>query len=119
MILIDPSLDKSTPLAPLGGNSGLLYPTSPFHPNSEENLGPRDIKQLDGVLLRNMKNSATSLNPSAITIPLDVELQRDRERRQPSKADSDGYLPAEYRDRVILFDYDDLTGRPRGSRQPS
>ena len=121
VILIDPSLDKSTPLAP-PLEEILAYCTSPVHfdPNSEENLGPRDIKQLDGILLRNMKNSSNPpLNPSAITIPLDVELQRDRERRQPSKADSEGYLPAEYRNRVILFDYDDLTRKtPEGVENP-
>ena len=121
VILIDPSLDKSTPLAP-PLEEILDYCTPPVHfdPNSEENLGPRDIKQLDGVLLRNMKNSSNPpLNPSAITIPLDVELQRDRERRQPSKADSEGYLPAEYRNRVILFDYDDLTRKtPEGVDNP-
>ena len=53
VILIDPSLDKSTPLAsPL--EEILAYCTSPVHfdPNSEENLGPRGITQLDGILLR-------------------------------------------------------------------
>ena len=65
------------------------------------------------------KSSNPPLNPSAITIPLDIELQRDRERRQPSKADSEGYLPTEYRNRVILFDYEDLTRKtPEGVENP-
>lgn len=120
-ILIDPSLDKSAPLSPpLEEILGYCNPPINFDPDSEENLGPRDIKQLDGRLLRNMKNSSNPpLNPSAITIPLDVDLQRDRERRQPVKADNEGYLPSEYRNRVILFDHDDLTRKtPEGVDNP-
>lgn len=119
--LIDPSSDKSSPLAaPIEEILPYCKISIHFDPKSEDNLGPRELKQHDGILIQQMKASINPpLNPSAITIPLDRDLQRDRERRQPRKADDEGYLPEGYRNRVISFDYEDLTRKtPDGVEPP-
>ena len=121
VVLIDPSLDKATPLAaPVEEILQYCSPPTHFDPSTEENLGPRERRQTDGILLRKMMPSVSPpLNPSSITIPLDRELQRDRERRQPRKANDEGYLPSKYRNRVISFDYEDLTRKtPRDAESP-
>ncbi len=119
--LIDPSLDKSSPLAaPIEEILNFCKEPIHFNPKSDGSRGPRELRQLDGILLRQMKESVNPpLNPRSITIPLDRELQRDRERRQPRKADDEGYLPEKFRDRIISFDYEDLIRKtPDGVEAP-
>ena len=65
-------------------------------------------RQADGRRIREMlPPNKIPLNPSSVTIPLDRELQRDREKTA-EKADEAGYLKPENRNRIIQFDYEDL-----------
>lgn len=119
-ILIDSSIEKSLPLAsPVEEIMHFCLKTTVFK-EDYDNSGPRDERQDDGFRIREMMPPSKSpLNPSSITIPLDRELQRDRERRQPKKADEGGYLPSESRNRVLHFDNDDLTRRvPKAVEAP-
>jgi len=100
IIILDPSKDKSTPVAaPIREWAKQNSPDSQA-PLLEESPGrendARSQRWCDGNELQRMQPpSRTALNPSAITIPIDVEIQDDRERRQPRITDDEGYLPAE------------------------
>jgi len=97
LIILDPSEDKSTPVAaPIREwittnspeSSSILLEESPGRENDSSNQ-----RWLDGKSLRNMQApSRLALNPSAVSIPLDIEIQQDRERRKPRSVDSEGYF---------------------------
>ena len=100
VVLLDPSLDDASPAAaPIRewaskndpGDEAEILDTKP-----SQAVSPRDIRQSDGKLLWNMRKPSNSpLNPSSVTISIDSQMQRDRERRQPSHSIDDGYLPEE------------------------
>ena len=120
-IIIDPSIEKSSPLAsPVEEIIHLCADPTLFDAGHDDFPGPRDERQADGKRIRQMLPAYNApLNASSITIPLDRELQRDRERRQPKKSEEGGYLKAENRNRVIQFDYEDLIRKaPKGVENP-
>ena len=121
IILIDPSIEKSSPLAsPVEELLHMCKDPISFKGTHDDYPGPRDQRQADGRRIREMlPPNKIPLNPSSVTIPLDRELQRDRERRQPKKADEAGYLKPENRNRIIQFDYEDLIRKtPKGTEKP-
>jgi len=98
VIILDSSIDEtSPPAAPIRewirkedekGNIG-----SPFN-YDELNYSSRSSRQDDGLQISEGKTPKSApINPSAISIPIDTYLQRDRERRQPTIPEGDGYLP--------------------------
>ena len=119
-IILDPSLDDSAPpTAPIRewilSNENIEELTLELNPTS-----PRDIRQLDGdKLIKGIETQKSPINPSSISIPLDVQLQRERERRQPEIVDDNNYLPFESRDHIFYLDYSDLSRKtPNGKTIP-
>ena len=108
-IILDPSLDDAAPpTAPIREwillNENIEQLTLEFSATS-----PRDHRQLDGnKLTKGIKAQYSPINPSSISIPLDIQLQRERERRQPDIVDDNQYLPFESRDHIFYLDYSDL-----------
>ena len=112
VLVLDPSKDKSTPLAvPI---SELIETKSPedfveFEYEPKYQTNPRAIKQSDGIAIRNsLIPSQPPMNLSAISISLDVDLQRDREMRQPIFSEDDGYLADSAPQHLVTLDRDDL-----------
>ena len=92
-IILDPSLDDAASPQPRLGmdllNENIEQLTLEFSATS-----PRDHRQLDGnKLTKGIKAQYSPINPSSISIPLDIQLQRERERRQPDIVDDNQYLP--------------------------
>ena len=124
VLVLDPSLDDASPAAaPIRewaashdpDDDAEVMRTEPGQP-----VSPRGLRQTDGISLRNMLPSARApLNPSAISVSMDSELQHDRERRQPSHADDDGYLAQTSVQHLFSIDRTDLTRRiPPGIEPP-
>ena len=124
VLVLDPSLDDASPAAaPIRewaaahdpDDNAEVMRTEPGQP-----VSPRGLRQSDGISLRNMLPSARApLNPSAISVSMDSELQHDRERRQPSHADDDGYLAQTSVQHLFSIDRTDLTRRtPPGIESP-
>ena len=122
VVILDPSIDSSSPAAaPIREitaehkEDSLVYSYDETKP-----LGPRDERQLEGIQLRNMKPpERPPINPHSISIPLDVELQRDREARQPTRSGSDGYLSPTDSIRIISVDPSDFSRKvPEGYEAP-
>ena len=124
VLVLDPSLDDASPAAaPIRewaaahdpDDNAEVMRTEPGQP-----VSPRGLRQSDGISLRNMLPSARApLNPSAISVSMDSELQHDRERRQPSHADDDGYLAQTSVQHLFSIDRIDLTRRtPPGIEPP-
>ena len=124
VLVLDPSLDDASPAAaPIRewaaahdpDDNAEVMRTEPGQP-----VSPRGLRQSDGISLRNMLPSARApLNPSAISVSMDSELQHDRERRQPSHADDDGYLAQTSVQHLFSIDRIDLTRRtPPGIESP-
>ena len=59
--------------------------------------------------------SRPALNPASISIPLDVEIQSDRERRQPRNTDDEGYLPEAAQPHIWAIEKDQLLRTHRGA----
>ena len=121
IILIDSSTEKSSPLAsPVEELLHMCEDPISFKGDHDDHPSPRDQRQADGRRIREMlPPNNPLLNASSVTIPLDRELQRDRERRQPKRADEGGYLKPENRNRIIQFDYEDLVRKaPKGIEKP-
>ena len=106
VIILDSSNDEtSPPSAPIRewirkenekGNIGSLFDYTRL------NYSPRASRQDDGLQIREGKAPRyPPINPSAISIPIDSQIQRDRERRQPTIPEEDGYLPNDT-DRQLL-----------------
>jgi len=95
VVILDPSLESSSPAAApireITDNS--QHEPDVFDNDKSTPLGPRDLRQSEGIQLRKMiPPERPPINPASISIPLDAALQRDRESRQPTKSDEDGYL---------------------------
>ena len=124
VILLDPSLDDtSPPAAPLREWTSENDPTNQaelFTFDLDSPLEPRGARQLEGALMNRMTSAPRApLNANSITIPLDVALQRDRERRQPKHSDDDGYLPTSAKSHLMsaeVSDYSRVT--PAGLETP-
>ena len=97
IVVLDPSQDKSTPVAApirewigdhISESTSINLEESPIRENDSSNQ-----RWQDGNSLRNMQApSRLALNPSAVSIPLDVEIQQDRQRRMQRGVDEEGYL---------------------------
>ena len=119
-IILDPSLDDtSPPSAPIREwislNSHLIEEYDDSKPTN-----PRDIRQLDGINLQHgQKLTYPPLNADSITIPIDVKLQRERERRQPDRVGSDHYLPGKSRNYIFSINHIDFSRKvPNGNTSP-
>lgn len=119
IIILDPSRDKSTPVAAPVREWAREHSPDSEAPLLEESPGrendARGQRWQDGNELQRMQPpSRTALNPSAISIPFDVEIQEDRERRQPRITDDDGYLPPEAHPHLWAVDKKLLLRQHRG-----
>jgi hypothetical protein len=119
-IILDPSLDDaSPPTAPIRewilSNENLEELTLDLNPAS-----PRDIRQLDGnKLMKGIKTNHSPINPSSISIPFDIQLQRERERRQPDIVGENHYLSFDSRDHIFYVNDSDLSRKtPPGITMP-
>ena len=116
VIILDPSLDEATPAtAPIREWSFEQDPDDDcerFELDKITLLSPRAHRQIDGKRMRqNIEPITPALNPDSITISLDSSLQRDRERRQPTVAEEDGYLPNSAKNHLFQFRQEDLKKR--------
>ena len=117
VFVLDPSMDEtSPPAAPIREwamdfeSSGI---ESKNHEITETAPSPRASRQTDGLRIRQGKTPYHSpINPSAISISLDAAVQRDRERRQPSIAASDGYLSEESHSHIFSIEKLRFHGKP-------
>ncbi|MED5273352.1 MAG: PD-(D/E)XK nuclease family protein [Candidatus Thermoplasmatota archaeon] len=94
VIILDPSLDSSSPAAAPIREITVDHGEEPeiFEYDEKHPLGPRDKRQSEGSqLIRMISPERPPLNPDSISIPLDVDLQRDREARQPKNTGPDGH----------------------------
>lgn len=124
VFILDPSMDEtSPPAAPIrewardfdkDGTRGIEIPIL------ENDTSPRGLRQQEGKMIQVGKPPTKSpLNPSSVSIPLDPYLQRDRERRQPTIADHDGYLPDSAFPYVLTLEKSNLHGKsPDGVENP-
>ncbi len=121
VIILDPSLDDASPAAaPIRewaklndpGDAAEQLPARP-----ETSASPRHQRRVDGENLDSMQPPSRSpLNPRAVSIPLDIALQRDRERREPKELGPQGYLPEENRPSVWGIGSNDLLRKPPASK---
>mgnify|MGYP001180459754 CR=1 FL=1 len=98
LFVIDPSLDNATPVsAVIREWINSVDPENKaeeFHSSSHTSSDPRLNRRKDGEKLVDMQfPSRPPLNPTAVSIPLDVLIQRDIERRRPEEIDDEGYIP--------------------------
>jgi|TARA_B110000914_G_scaffold133909_1_gene117053 hypothetical protein len=119
-IILDSSLDDaSPPSAPIREwlmiNNHLTNIFNDIRP-----ISPRDIRQLDGISLQNNQPSIfPPIHADAITIPIDSQLQRERERRQPDRVGTEHYLPEKSRKHIFSIDSKDFSRKvPSGSPPP-
>ena len=108
VIILDPSLDESTPAA--GPISEWVLEndcediSEIFELDNFSFLIPKIQRQKDGKRLENYESPVLSpINISAVTISHELNLQRDRERRQPKLADIDGYLSDDSKGHIFQF----------------
>ncbi|GIS48150.1 MAG: hypothetical protein Ct9H90mP21_0570 [Methanobacteriota archaeon] len=109
VFVLDPSMDEtSPPAAPIREwardfeSSGI---ESEIHEMTDPSPSPRASRQIDGLRIRQGKPPCDPpINPSAVSIPLDTAVQRDRERRQPTIASMDGYLPKENHSHILSIE---------------
>ena len=117
VIVLDPSMDESSPPA-----APIREWISEFDPDESRGVGdlsletdnsPRGLRQQEGKMIQSGKPAQRSpLNPSSISIPLDPHLQRDRERRQPTVPEEDGYLPDSAIQHILSLEKSKLRGKP-------
>ena len=96
VFVLDPCMDETAPpAAPIrewAEDSKIVGIEARIEENSKI-YSPRHSRQIDGLLIREgTPPNNPPINPGAVSIPLDPIVQRDRERRQPSIAEIDGYL---------------------------
>lgn len=124
VIVLDPALDETRPpAAPIREWASLFDPDgtlSENNPTGGRPSSPRDFRQFDGNRIRNNQPpSRPPINPSAVSIGLDFEMQEDRQRRQPCISDDDGYLPSSATPHVLSFERTSLNARtPEGVAEP-
>ena len=122
--ILDPSMDETAPpSAPIREwvrDSGVVGIDEGDYQFSMEFSSPRDARQSDGFLIRESGvPSSPPINPSAVSIPIDPYVQRDRERRQPSIADEDGYLPEDSGKNIVSIEDLKFHGKnPLGIENP-
>ena len=117
VFILDPSMDEtSPPAAPIrewARDFELAGMQSKTYENTESPPSPRASRQIDGLRIRQGKPPChLPINPSAISIPLDTAVQRDRERRQPTIASMDGYLPRENHSHLLSIENLKFHGKP-------
>ena len=124
VIILDPSMDETAPpSAPIrewaqdSNLEGIQEEDYQFHIPF---ASPRDSRQYDGLQIRDSAYPETTpINPSAISIPIDPHVQRDRERRQPLIADEDGYLPESAGEHILSLEGMKFYGKsPTGIENP-
>ena len=124
VIILDPSMDEtappSAPIREWARDSDVEGIEEGDYQFSIAFASPRDTRQDDGLRIRESRYpSKTPINPSAISIPIDPHVQRDRERRQPSIAEEDGYLPEDAGDHIFSLEGLKFHGRnPPGVENP-
>lgn len=124
VIVLDPTLDETRPpAAPIREWAGAFDPdgtNSEINPTEGQLAAPRDFRQFDGNQIRNNQPpSRPPINPSAVSIGLDFEMQVDRQRRQPFRSEDDGYLPSSASPHVLSFERSSLNARtPEGVAHP-
>ncbi|MBK70763.1 MAG: hypothetical protein CMB53_05165 [Euryarchaeota archaeon] len=119
VVILDPSLDPSSPAAAPIREVTTKCGEEPeiFAYEEKSPLGPRDKRQAEGSqLIQMIPPERPPLNPASISIPLDVELQRDREARQPTKKDPDGHFTDSSLTHFVSIDTDDLSARTTSPR---
>ena len=117
VFILDPSMDEtSPPAAPIrewARDFELAGMESKTYENTKSTPSPRASRQIDGLRIRQGKPPChLPINPSAISIPLDTAVQRDRERRQPTIASMDGYLPRENHSHLLSIENLKFHGKP-------
>ena len=108
VIILDPSNDESTPAAaPISEwvlENDCADISEVFDLELSNLFIPKLLRQKDGKSLENNIGPTLSpINRNAITISHELGLQRDRERRQPKKADIDGYISEENIGKIFQF----------------
>ena len=117
VFVLDPSKDEtSPPAAPIrewGSDFELSGMESEEFVVTVPSSSPRASRQIDGLRIRQGKPPFhPPINPGAVSIPLDTVVQRDRERRQPTKASMDGYLPEENHSHILSIEKLKFHGKP-------
>ncbi len=117
VIVLDSSMDESSPPA-----APIREWISDFDPDGTKGVrdlsldtdnSQRGLRQQEGKMIQSGKPAQRSpLNPSSISIPLDPHLQRDRERRQPTVPEKDGYLPDSAIQHILSLEKSKLRGKP-------
>ena len=124
VIILDPSMDEtappSAPIREWARDSDVEGVEEADYQFSMAFSLPRDARQDDGLRIRESRDPSTPpINPSAVSIPIDPHVQRDRERRQPSIADEDGYLPEDAREHIFSLEGLKFHGKnPPGVEDP-
>ena len=124
VVILDPSLDESTPAAaPISEwilENDCEHISEIFDSDKSTLLIPKVLRQNDGKLLENFESPILSpINTAAVTISHDLNLQRDRERRQPKLADNDGYLSDDHKNQIFSFNPSSLWKRIPNKRPES
>ena len=123
VVILDTILDESNPpAAPIRewAISSDSDCTKSEIPSERAPSTPRDFRQFDGRQIRNnLQPSRSPINPSAVSIGFDPELQADRQRRQPRNSIEDGYLPDSATPHLLSFESSSLFARtPKGVVEP-
>ena len=110
VIILDSDNESNPPATPIREwLSNCNIESSNFEPVNDYLISPRHRRVADGGRLSKKKESLISpINCTSVTISLDQEIQRDRERRQPRFAAEDGYLPDKNRDYLFDFEFKDI-----------
>ena len=124
VVIIDSCEDETRPPSAPIREWAMAF--DPDNSNSESfsiegNLhSPREYRQLDGTSIReNLPPLRKPINPSAVTIGLDYDLQADRQRRQSVRTEEDGYLASSSIPTLFSFDRLSLSARkPEGVIEP-
>ena len=124
VIVLDPALDETRPpSAPIREWASSFDPDdskAEINPTEGQLSSPRDFRQFDGIQIRKDKPpSRPPINPSAVSVGLDPEMQSDRQRRQPFRADEDGYLPKSALPYILSLETASLNAKtPDGVEEP-
>ena len=80
-----------------------------YESTTDYSISPRHSHRLDGLRLNNYEQSSRPpINSDSVSISLEPLLQRDRERRQPTLAEEDGYLPNGNNNSLFSIDIENL-----------
>ena len=117
VFVLDPSMDETAPPSAPIREWATDFESAGNEPRIDENEGltssSRYSRQVDGLRIRQGRPpKLPPINPSAVSIPMDPIVQRDRERRQPSIAASDGYLPIENHPNLLSIENLKFHGKP-------